>query len=165
MSIAFKGRQMVPVLNEMGVAYACVGNHDFDFGEDILTKLVAETKPCKWLLTNVTDKRSGQPLVGSLPYTLEVPVFPPSLLLTGQDFGGVKVGLFTVIEEGWMQTLTCDTSNYSIEGTVSFTVFSSSDFCRLRRLRHQDGRSPSLPGRPVHRLPVAHAPQRGPGAP
>lgn len=32
MSTVTMGKQMVPVLNEAGVAVACVGNHDFDFG-------------------------------------------------------------------------------------------------------------------------------------
>jgi hypothetical protein len=29
-----------------------------------------------------------------------------------QDWGGIKVGIFAVIEDGWMATLTCDISNF-----------------------------------------------------
>lgn len=32
MSTITLGKQMVPVLNEMGVACSCMGNHDFDYG-------------------------------------------------------------------------------------------------------------------------------------
>jgi 2',3'-cyclic-nucleotide 2'-phosphodiesterase (5'-nucleotidase family) len=37
------GKQMVPVLNEIGVTVSCVGNHDFDYGErDISYELHCE---------------------------------------------------------------------------------------------------------------------------
>lgn len=32
MSTITLGKQMVPVLNEFGVACSCMGNHDFDYG-------------------------------------------------------------------------------------------------------------------------------------
>jgi 5'-nucleotidase len=32
MSVSTLGKQMVPVLNALGLAAACVGNHDFDWG-------------------------------------------------------------------------------------------------------------------------------------
>eukprot|EP00798_Chlamydomonas_sp_ICE-L_P030828 gene30828-35864_t len=46
------GEQMPPVLNEIGVSVACIGNHDFDFGTTQLRKLV---KMCNfpWLMANV----------------------------------------------------------------------------------------------------------------
>ena len=69
---------MIPVLNELDVAYACVGNHDFDFGEEILIKLLAETKGCKWLLSNVAYKTSHRPLADCLEYSLD-------------DINGIKV--------------------------------------------------------------------------
>lgn len=33
MSTITLGKQMVPVLNEFGVACSCMGNHDFDYGK------------------------------------------------------------------------------------------------------------------------------------
>lgn len=105
-SIAFKGKQMVPVLNHLAVDWACVGNHDFDFGADVLAKLLAATAPCRWLLTNVRDCGTGRPLVDALPSVLE-------------EINGVRVGVFALIEPGWMETLTCDTSAFRYEEYVA----------------------------------------------
>ena len=37
MSVSTLGKQMIPVLNALGLAAACVGNHDFDWGLDTFT--------------------------------------------------------------------------------------------------------------------------------
>ena len=49
---------MVPVLNQIGVHAACVGNHDLDFG---VANMVRLTKECNfpWLMSNVLDKATG----------------------------------------------------------------------------------------------------------
>ncbi|CAG4938549.1 unnamed protein product [Colias eurytheme] len=56
-----KGEQMVPVLNEIGTHCAVFGNHDFDFGLDILSGLVAQCS-FPWLMSNVIDNETGRPL-------------------------------------------------------------------------------------------------------
>ena len=64
-------RQMVAVLNALGLDWATLGNHEFDVGESTFRTRVAEAK-FKMVSTNVTDA-SGQPLPGVLP-TAIVPV-------------------------------------------------------------------------------------------
>ncbi|KAI8433074.1 hypothetical protein MSG28_013932 [Choristoneura fumiferana] len=56
-----KGEQMVPVLNEIGVHCAVFGNHDFDFGLEVLSGLVAQCN-FPWLMSNVIDNETGRPL-------------------------------------------------------------------------------------------------------
>lgn len=52
------GTQMPPILNEIGVHVAAIGNHDFDFG---VTQLVTLTRQCNfpWLMANVLDRGTG----------------------------------------------------------------------------------------------------------
>src|SRR5262245_21373840 len=35
-STIFKGKQMIAAWNAIGLDYACLGNHEFDFGNDVL---------------------------------------------------------------------------------------------------------------------------------
>lgn len=85
-----------------------LGNHDFDFGEEILHKLLAKTE-CDWVLSNAIDTRNGKPLANSFEYLV-------------QDWGGIKVGLIGLLEPGWMETLTCDTSVFKYEGSISLLL-------------------------------------------
>jgi len=52
---------MVPVLNEIGTHCALFGNHDFDFGLDVLSEWTAECN-FPWLMSNVIDNETGRPL-------------------------------------------------------------------------------------------------------
>ena len=61
MSTFTKGEQMVPVLNKLDVRCAVFGNHDFDFGIDILNERVEKTN-FPWLMSNVIDNETGRPL-------------------------------------------------------------------------------------------------------
>lgn len=85
------GAQMPPVLNEIGVHVACIGNHDFDFGTAQLMKLI---KQCNfpWLMANVLDKETRKPYANA----------KSTLLL---DWHGVKVGFVGLVEEEWLETL------------------------------------------------------------
>ncbi|PSN51090.1 hypothetical protein C0J52_01534 [Blattella germanica] len=56
-----KGEQMVPVLNECGTHCAVFGNHDFDFGLEVLSDWVSQTN-FPWLMSNVIDQETGRPL-------------------------------------------------------------------------------------------------------
>ncbi len=59
------GRQMVAVLNVMGLDYATFGNHEFDLKEEQLRQRLGESR-FKWLSSNVSDS-SGQAFPGVLP--------------------------------------------------------------------------------------------------
>ena len=77
------GRQMVDVLNFLGVDWATFGNHEFDVGEQAFHERLAESK-FKIVSSNVTDA-SGQPFPGTVTSAI-VPV---------RGAGGtVRIGLF-----------------------------------------------------------------------
>ncbi|MGN7610840.1 bifunctional metallophosphatase/5'-nucleotidase [Magnetococcales bacterium HHB-1] len=53
MSGIFKGEQMIQSLNAVGLDYTVPGNHEFDFGMDVLQKRVMEAK-FGWVVSNLT---------------------------------------------------------------------------------------------------------------
>ena len=67
-SSVFKGEQMVATLNAAGLDYATLGNHEFDFGIDVLTQRMAESK-FTWVVSNVLDA-GGKPIGTSVPYVV-----------------------------------------------------------------------------------------------
>jgi 5'-nucleotidase/UDP-sugar diphosphatase len=74
-----RGAQMVAVLNAIGLDLATFGNHEFDFGPDVLRERMLESK-FVWLSSNVADRGSGRAFGGA----------SPDLLLT---LDGVRVGV------------------------------------------------------------------------
>jgi 5'-nucleotidase len=106
-SNVFKGRQMVAVWNATGLDIAVLGNHEFDFGDEILRERMKESKFI-WLGSNVIDRRTRKPFGG----------MPPVVV---REFEGVKVGFF-----GLTTTDTAQTSSASKE--VEFR-----DPCRTAR--------------------------------
>lgn len=79
-SITYKGAQMIDAWNEAGLDYATFGNHEFDFGPDVLRQRMNESH-FKWIAANVLDRKTGKPFGNALPFVI-------------REFGGVKVGLF-----------------------------------------------------------------------
>ena len=77
-SSVFKGEQMVATLNAAGLDYATLGNHEFDFGIDVLKQRMSESK-FTWILSNVLDA-NGRTIGASVPYVI-------------RDIGGMKVGI------------------------------------------------------------------------
>src|SRR5215212_3921664 len=82
-SITYKGAQMIEAWNAIGLDYATYGNHEFDFGPDVLVQRVTESK-FAWVAANVIDKRTGEPFGGAKRFVV-------------REFGGVKVGLFGLV--------------------------------------------------------------------
>jgi 5'-nucleotidase len=80
---ALKGRQMVDAWNALGLDYAVLGNHEFDFGDDALRERVSESR-FTWLGANVEDSKAGGLFAGVKAYDV-------------RDVGGVKLGLFGVV--------------------------------------------------------------------
>ena len=58
-SSVFKGEQMVAALNAAGLDFATLGNHEFDFGSDVLLQRMAESK-FQWVVSNVLDDEHGK---------------------------------------------------------------------------------------------------------
>lgn len=83
---ALDGRQMVAVLNVMGLDFATFGNHEFDLKEGPFRSRLAESR-FRWVSSNVGDA-AGAPFPG-VPERLVVEV------ASGADGGpAVKLGLF-----------------------------------------------------------------------
>ena len=78
---------MIPVLNELSITAAVMGNHDFDFGVKVLQKYA---KKCNfpWLLSNVLDSSTGRQLADALRYIVI-------------EHQGIKIGIMGLAEEEW----------------------------------------------------------------
>jgi 2',3'-cyclic-nucleotide 2'-phosphodiesterase (5'-nucleotidase family) len=77
-STVFKGEQMVAALNAAGLDLATLGNHEFDFGVDVLLRRMGEAR-WQWVVSNVIDRRTGRPVGGAAPYVVKT-------------FGSLRVG-------------------------------------------------------------------------
>jgi len=82
-SITYKGAQMIDAWNTAGLDYATFGNHEFDFGPDVLLERMKESR-FKWIAANVIDKKTGKPFGGAETYVI-------------REFEGVKVGVFGLV--------------------------------------------------------------------
>ncbi len=83
------GRQMVDVLNHLGVDYATFGNHEFDLNENQFHQRMAEAR-FTWVSGNVADA-GGRPFAGVKPNV----VLPFVDDRTGRAF---RIGLFGLTE-------------------------------------------------------------------
>lgn len=82
-SLTYKGAQMIEAWNAAKLDYATFGNHEFDFGPDVLQLRMKESH-FKWLAANVIDKRTQKPFGDAESFVI-------------REFGGVKVGLFGLV--------------------------------------------------------------------
>ncbi len=79
-SNTYKGQQMIDAWNAIGLDFAVFGNHEFDYGPEVLLQRIKESR-FAWLGTNVIDKRSGKPFGETQSFVI-------------REFQGVKVGIF-----------------------------------------------------------------------
>jgi 5'-nucleotidase len=82
-SITYKGAQMVEAWNMVGLDYATFGNHEFDFGPEVLRERMKESK-FGWIAANVIDKTTGKPFGDAKEYVI-------------REFQGVKIGIFGLV--------------------------------------------------------------------
>jgi 2',3'-cyclic-nucleotide 2'-phosphodiesterase (5'-nucleotidase family) len=87
-SSQFKGLQMVDAHNAIGVDFACLGNHEFDFGIDAFLNVSAATN-FPWLNANCYEISTGALLRGTTPRAVKEFNHP--------TFGKLKIGLFGVM--------------------------------------------------------------------
>jgi len=104
-SRTFRGRQMIASWNAVGLDYATLGNHEFDFGPNVLLERIAESK-FKWICANVVDKTTGKIWGGLDPYVI-------------RQVGGVKVGIIGLLTP---DTLTSSRSGPQIDVLDPATV-------------------------------------------
>jgi 5'-nucleotidase len=90
----FKGQQMIAVWNMIGLDFAVLGNHEFDFGPEVLRERIKESR-FTWIATNVIDKKTGKTFADTPPYVI-------------REIGGAKIGFFGL--------LTPDTAQFSSVG-------------------------------------------------
>lgn len=81
MSGVMKGRQMVDMLNRIGVDYVSLGNHEFDFGLDVFKERLKESR---FVTVTSNALENGRPFSGVSRYAIK-------------DFGAIKVGIFGII--------------------------------------------------------------------
>lgn len=87
-SSVFKGEQMIAAFNAMGLDVATLGNHEFDFGVDMLLTRMAQAK-WQWVIANVIDRQTNAIIGNAPPYVL-------------RDINGLKVGILglCLLDEG-----------------------------------------------------------------
>ena len=109
-----QGAQMIELMNAIGLDLAVLGNHEFDFGDEVLLQRMKASK-FTWLASNVLHK--GKPFAGA-----------PATLV--RDFGGLKVGFFSA--------LTPETSHLSSPGKhVAFTPVVEAAASSVKALKEQ----------------------------
>jgi 5'-nucleotidase len=90
-STVTRGKHLVPILNQIGIDCAVYGNHDFDFGVDILLENAEKTN-FPWLNSNCYEVETQTLLANGEPFHII-------------ERNGVKVGLVGLVEEDWVSTL------------------------------------------------------------
>lgn len=89
-----QGRQMIEAWNLIGLDYAALGNHEFDFGPNTLLDRIKESK-FKWLAANVIDKKTGK-------------IFADTPEFVVREFEGVKIGIFGLLLPDTLKTSRTD---------------------------------------------------------
>jgi len=82
-SHVFRGKQMIDLWNQLGVSVAVLGNHEFDYGNDVLKQRLSESK-FPWIAANVLDKKTGTPIEGISAYVIK-------------DLAGIKLGFLGLL--------------------------------------------------------------------
>ncbi|MBA4854099.1 bifunctional UDP-sugar hydrolase/5'-nucleotidase [Emticicia sp. BO119] len=93
-----KGRQMVDVMNAVGIDWVCFGNHEFDLDEKDLQERINESK-FEWLNTNAMEKINGNLVpFGKIVNGTKVP-FPKIQIFSFKTPKGeeVKIGMFGIV--------------------------------------------------------------------
>ncbi|UUZ80958.1 metallophosphoesterase [Paenibacillus sp. P26] len=66
---AHSDNPMISCLNELGYDAAVIGNHEFNYGPELLGKAVRESR-FPWLSANIVDASTGEPFFGK-PYIIK----------------------------------------------------------------------------------------------
>ena len=115
MSGITKGTQMIELMNAIGLDVAVVGNHEFDFGAEVLKQRAGESK-FPWLGTNVQNE-DGKVLAGLVPTVT-------------RKVGDVTIGFFGII--------TPDTRHLSnTEASVKFLPVLDTARAAVKQLKDQ----------------------------
>jgi 5'-nucleotidase len=134
-SSVFKGKQMVDTLNAAGLDIATLGNHEFDFGPDVLRERMREGK-WQWVVSNVLDEATGKPVGGAAPYLVRrygsLTVGFLGLCLTGEEISRDRRQGLRFIDP--FQTAAKYLPLLQREGATVTVVLSHLDYADDRRL-------------------------------
>ncbi|MBT9587673.1 bifunctional metallophosphatase/5'-nucleotidase [bacterium] len=86
----YRGKQMIDLWNAVGLDVATLGNHEFDFGPQILRERMAESR-FPWLAANVKGKNESD-FVGEFVI---------------REVGGVKLGIFGLLAPDTRENSNC----------------------------------------------------------
>ncbi|MEM7533898.1 MAG: bifunctional UDP-sugar hydrolase/5'-nucleotidase [Chloroflexota bacterium] len=100
----FEGEPMVEVFNQMGYHAAAIGNHEFDFGRDVMAQRFAEAEYV-YLGANIRDSETGELADFAQPYALF-------------EVSGVTVGVL-----GLATTATATTTHPKNIGDLAFAPY------------------------------------------
>ena len=87
-SSVFRGEQMIEGLNAMGLDITAFGNHEFDFGVDLLLTRMKQSK-WQWVNANLVDRTTGRLVGDTPPYVI-------------REVNGLKLGVLglCIVDEG-----------------------------------------------------------------
>ncbi|HLR14336.1 MAG TPA: bifunctional UDP-sugar hydrolase/5'-nucleotidase [Bacillota bacterium] len=60
---------MIEIMNKIGIDASVIGNHEFNYGKDVLTKAIQDSK-FPWLSANILNKDTKEPMFGQ-PYMIK----------------------------------------------------------------------------------------------
>ncbi|VDP79433.1 unnamed protein product [Echinostoma caproni] len=92
-STVTQGRHMPRILNQMSINCAVLGNHDLDFGLDILCECIEQCN-FTWLNSNIYDRNTHELLANTPSYKIV-------------EHAGLRIGLIGLLEKEWVATLSC----------------------------------------------------------
>lgn len=117
-SSQFKGKPMLEALGLLGVEVGVLGNHEFDYGPEVLRERLSESR-FPWLATNMREAGSER-------------FFPGTQAVFKADFGGIRVCLIGLVTEATPAVSRTD-------GKVVFSDPLRSGGAAADALRAQDG--------------------------
>ena len=80
-----RGQHMIELMNALGVDAAVLGNHEFDYGPEVLKQRLSESR-FPWLAANLRQKTSGALFPGTRAYILH-------------ELGGTKIAVIGIITD------------------------------------------------------------------
>src|ERR1700674_2808285 len=89
-STNYRGKQSIGAWDFGSLDYATFGNHEFDFGPDVLRERMQESH-FKWLAANVIDRKTGKTFADT-----------PEFIV--REFEGVKSGILGIVLQETLQT-------------------------------------------------------------
>src|SRR5665648_553856 len=109
MSNLLYGEPVSAVFKEIGIELSAVGNHEFDWGIDRITKW-AEDSGLTFIASNIYDKRTNEPVEWAKPYVI-------------LDKAGVKVGFVGLTSpETAYKALKANVENYDFKDPVATLI-------------------------------------------